>query len=244
MPVTNPTAEQRRNLPDAAFAAVFEATGGTRRRILPHHINTVKSATDNATVDVPRLRNAFARFNQLKSVSKTVKTKAMAHLQAHADAVLRRDNSDAGLRAVVDDFDRGLAVAHHYSLHDIADPTFAERVEAEGMHLAARAAIQLLEGETLEAFRQGLNDTVKLAWQNVLGEHGYCYLEAIFKDTLVAYIHAEGQPSVYMMHAWMRMAGGEFIIGAPAKVRPVVSYEPEEGDLPTAMPPMPMTPAD
>ena len=81
--VESPTTEQRKNLPDMAFAEVFKE-GDRTRRILPHHVNSVKAADENNSVDIPRLRNALARFNQLKGVPRNVKESALKHIQAHA----------------------------------------------------------------------------------------------------------------------------------------------------------------
>lgn len=96
--VEDPTDDQRKGLPDAAYAAVFKVEDVTRK-ILPHHINTVKSATDNGTVDLPRLRNALARYDQLKGVPSDVKAKALAHIEAHAKAlkVGAREQTEAAM---------------------------------------------------------------------------------------------------------------------------------------------------
>jgi len=103
MPVQNPTTAQRRDLPPAAFAAPFYAdgegrysTGGTFQRSkskLPHHVNTVTSPTSDETVDVPRLRNALARFDQTAwsdfgDAAERVKSRARSHLDAHKKSVL------------------------------------------------------------------------------------------------------------------------------------------------------------
>lgn len=105
--VENATSAQRRDLPPAAFAIPFFAAedgsfkaSGTaaefRRSLsaLPHHVNTVSSATENATVDVRRLRNALARASQISTGgSRRFPTSAVregvSHVQGHADAILR-----------------------------------------------------------------------------------------------------------------------------------------------------------
>lgn len=86
--VENASAAQRKNLPDSAFAWVGKGTDERNRRILPHHVNTVKSASENTSVDVGRLRNAFARINQVRDVPQAAISKARTHLNTHANVVL------------------------------------------------------------------------------------------------------------------------------------------------------------
>lgn len=102
--VDSPTPEQRKNLPRAAYApADFVDSDGkfiSSKSKLPHHINTVKDPDDNATVDVPRLRNALARFDQVDwtGLKSGTESKSKAHLEAHADAILKtRRGSDEEL---------------------------------------------------------------------------------------------------------------------------------------------------
>jgi hypothetical protein len=83
--------------PDAAFIVEKGAEkedGKTlqKYRHLPHHTKGVTSATDNGTVDLPHLRNALARVNQVTPVkedAKGFKSRALAHLQAHAKVALK-----------------------------------------------------------------------------------------------------------------------------------------------------------
>ena len=92
--VADPTDDQRRDLPSAAFepAAFVDEDGEFVRTKskLPHHIRTVTDPNDNETVDLPRLRNALARFNQtdFSEFPPNVRVEARAHLERHADAVL------------------------------------------------------------------------------------------------------------------------------------------------------------
>jgi hypothetical protein len=89
------------NLPDAAFAVIER--GGRKDddgkttprdlRHLPHHTGAVKDPIENSTLDLPRLRNALARMNQVKSASSRDSTAriqriAKAHLIRHARAKL------------------------------------------------------------------------------------------------------------------------------------------------------------
>lgn len=99
--IDDPSASQRENLPPAAYepAAFFASADGdyenggdflSSRSKLPHHINTVENPNDDSTVDIPRLRNALARFGQTdwSGFPPDTKTATRAHLERHADAVL------------------------------------------------------------------------------------------------------------------------------------------------------------
>lgn len=104
--VEAPTADQRRNLPAAAFAAPFMAdadgnyvtSGGTFQRSkskLPHHTNTVTDPESDTYVDVPRLRNALARFSQTDwsdfgDAASDVEQAAREHLDMHAERLLNQ----------------------------------------------------------------------------------------------------------------------------------------------------------
>lgn len=89
------------NLPDAAFAAINpggekDAEGKTTPRDLrklPHHTAAVENPNDNGTVDIPRLRNALARFDQTDFASDKERRDAKRHLDRHAAALL--PNSEA-----------------------------------------------------------------------------------------------------------------------------------------------------
>lgn len=77
-------------LPNAAFALIKrDAKGNVTKRSLPHHGPSVKSPDQNSTVDVPRLRNALARVNQVKGFSAQEIAKGRAHLERHARALLK-----------------------------------------------------------------------------------------------------------------------------------------------------------
>lgn len=101
--VASPSMKQRKNLPAAAYAAPFFAgddgaykAGGTFQRSkskLPFHVNAAKSVDSMETVDVPRLRNAMARFDHTDFASfgdaaDAVKAKAKARLDKAAKALL------------------------------------------------------------------------------------------------------------------------------------------------------------
>lgn len=89
------------SLPDAAFAVIEPAykrgdTDDKRCRHLPHHGPDVKDPDEHSTVDLPHLRNALARANQIKPVTDSISTeelrrRAMAHLRRHAEALLGED---------------------------------------------------------------------------------------------------------------------------------------------------------
>lgn len=82
------------DLPDAAFAYIKPGgkkdEGGKTKprglRYLPHHNQSVKSPTEDSSVDKPHLRNALARLPQ-SNLSTAAKAKAKAHLLAHAKAL-------------------------------------------------------------------------------------------------------------------------------------------------------------
>ena len=91
------------NLPDVAFA-VLEKWSGSRKdnegktvprnlRALPHHSVNVKTGTENTTVDLPHLRAAMARLNQVKPTKDEdsagrMQNVAKTHLFKHAKKLL------------------------------------------------------------------------------------------------------------------------------------------------------------
>lgn len=86
--------------PDAAFIVETGAEKGDdgkslqKYRHLPHHTKEAKSPTENTTVDLPHLRNALARVNQVtpvKESAKSYRARALRHLQAHARELLKSD---------------------------------------------------------------------------------------------------------------------------------------------------------
>ena len=86
------------SLPDAAFAVIEPAyqrgeTEDKRCRHLPHHGPDVKNPNEHETVDLPHLRNALARCNQIKPVTDSIsaeelRRRAREHLLRHAKALL------------------------------------------------------------------------------------------------------------------------------------------------------------
>lgn len=86
-----------RSFPDAAFVVERGAEKDARGRALqkyrhlPHHKKGVTDPLDNASVDLPHLRNALARVSQVKPVKEDAaafRRRATAHLRAHAKALL------------------------------------------------------------------------------------------------------------------------------------------------------------
>lgn len=81
------------SLPNMAFAAVESCANEKKSaRHLPHHTSAVKSASEHSSVDIPHLRNALARVNQIKAVCdgtdiNRLKSKALKHLINHAKAL-------------------------------------------------------------------------------------------------------------------------------------------------------------
>jgi hypothetical protein len=95
-----------KSFPDAAFmvekGAEKDKEGKTLQKFrhLPHHKKTVKSPTENGSVDLPHLRNALARANQVKPVKEnatTFRKRSMSHLQTHAKALLKSYKSKGSL---------------------------------------------------------------------------------------------------------------------------------------------------
>ena len=88
------------NLPDAAFAIIDSGgkkddgglTTPRNMRHLPHHTADVKDGAENDSVDLPHLRNALARLEQMKGMGDTMKAKARKHLEAHASVLLEKDD--------------------------------------------------------------------------------------------------------------------------------------------------------
>jgi len=86
------------NLPDAAFAVIEPAykrgdVEDKRCRHLPHHGPDVKDPNEHDSVDLPHLRNALARCNQIKPVTDSIsaeelRRRAREHLLRHARALL------------------------------------------------------------------------------------------------------------------------------------------------------------
>lgn len=82
-------------LPDAAFAGILpgghkdetDKTVPRSLRLLPHHGPSVKSPTENSSVDLAHLRNALARVNQTDA-SETLRDRMQGHLEAHARELL------------------------------------------------------------------------------------------------------------------------------------------------------------
>lgn len=86
----------RPELPDAAFIIEIGAernSDGTvvrKFRHLPHHTGSVKSSSENTSINKALLRNALARVNQVKSTKESAESyqaRATRHLRRHADAV-------------------------------------------------------------------------------------------------------------------------------------------------------------
>lgn len=84
------------SLPDSSFAVIEPAykrgeTDNKNARHLPHH-NKDGGGISDKNLDLPHLRNALARMNQIKAVTDSISTdelrrKAEAHLNNHKDAL-------------------------------------------------------------------------------------------------------------------------------------------------------------
>lgn len=92
--VERPSSDQRKELPAAAFqpTAFFDDEDKflSSKSKLPHHVRSAKDPDDHDSVDIPRLRNALARFGQtdFSGFPDGTKTRSRAHLERHADALL------------------------------------------------------------------------------------------------------------------------------------------------------------
>lgn len=102
-----------KSFPDAAFivekGAEKDDKGKTLQKFrhLPHHKKSVTSATDNGSIDVPHLRNALARVNQVKPVKEgatAYRKRAKSHLQTHARVVLKNYKSKGSLTSELQEF--------------------------------------------------------------------------------------------------------------------------------------------
>lgn len=92
------------DLPDGSFAVIEPAymrgeTENKNARHLPHH-GPGGGGTKNVNLDLPHLRNAFARANQIKPVTDSISTeelrkKAIEHLEKHRSA-LKSASLEAG----------------------------------------------------------------------------------------------------------------------------------------------------
>lgn len=84
------------SLPDSSFAVIEPAyskgeTKNKNARHLPHH-NEKGGGTSNENLDLPHLRNAMARMNQIQPVTDSISTeelrsKAATHLEHHRSAL-------------------------------------------------------------------------------------------------------------------------------------------------------------
>jgi rubrerythrin len=88
------TREYINSLPDGAFALIEPGypskTKNKNARHLPHH--TCSGGTSNKCLDLPHLRNAFARVNQIKAVvpgnsDSAIRKRAASHLENHRGAL-------------------------------------------------------------------------------------------------------------------------------------------------------------
>lgn len=98
--------------PDACFIIERGAPKEKGRTVhkyrhLPHHKSSAKSPTDNGSVDIPHLRNALARVNQVKPVKESAtayRARATSHLRTHARALLESHKDEMlSLVAVLDE---------------------------------------------------------------------------------------------------------------------------------------------
>jgi hypothetical protein len=103
-----------RSWPDAAFlvehGATKDADGKTLQKFrhLVHHSKGATDPNSNSTVDLPHLRNALARANQVQPVVEDkagFQKRSMAHLQKHARALLKTYKNKAEIQELCKEFD-------------------------------------------------------------------------------------------------------------------------------------------
>jgi hypothetical protein len=106
------------SLPNSSFAACESGVDSKNGRHLPHH-NKSGGGTANVNLDLPHLRNALARANQVKPVGKTsadsLKKKCMNHLNKHRSAL--KSESE---KSDIDDVSKKLIaeIEHLYELRN------------------------------------------------------------------------------------------------------------------------------
>lgn len=135
--VERPTGDQRKKLPAAAYAAPFMdgETFKAGMSKLPHHVASVTDPDDDATVDLPRLRNAMARFDQTDFSGfpkpDSARSKARRHLEAHADRLLQTRAEESEIKSL----------AHHRRVMRLAeaDRLFVALSESPNLALAYAA---------------------------------------------------------------------------------------------------------
>lgn len=103
-----------RSFPDAAFVVEKgtpkdpDGNGSLQAgRKLPHHNKNVKDPNENSSVDLPHLRNALARVNQVKTKyedSAAFIKRATVHLQKHARDLLKTDKNKAEIESICAEF--------------------------------------------------------------------------------------------------------------------------------------------
>ena len=155
------------DLPDAAFAYIEpcygKSTDNKNARHLPHHNANVKNPNENSSVDIPHLRNALARVNQIKPVCQntnreTAIKKAKAHLLKHAKALLKTYNAedietDENLKAIND-----MVINMDYE-----EKIENMKKEYEEKILALEAKIKEYEEKEIAAFRDEVKNLLEKA---------------------------------------------------------------------------------
>lgn len=116
----------RGSLPDSAFAIVYKKPDGTKIRALPHH-------TSSGALDLNHLRNALARWNQVKGVPANIKRAGLRHLESHAR------KAGVGDRKAASDF-----VTEVYSLENI---TFEQLGEGDNARYVTKGLTFAVAGK-------------------------------------------------------------------------------------------------
>lgn len=164
-------------LPNSAFAYVDPKYGkdsdDKSLRHLPHHNDSVKSATENASVDLAHLRNALARVSQI-SAPAVAKQKALNHLRAHANVLLKKVR-----RNVTNDSDFS---EDETFLNDCAEEIEVILGEMDGTAFvdSPAASVVILPGEQIFKVGKWQADEKSKEWTaEDLQEIAKCYSEAL-----------------------------------------------------------------
>lgn len=152
------------NLPDAAFAYIEPAykrgdTKNKNARHLPHHSDGVKNGRDSKDhIDLPHLRNALARVDQIKPVTDSVTkdrlvSQAKAHLEKHAKDLKIGGRGEKSANNILEKFNRHVNVTPGQPPPPILAPSIlslAEPLAAKGLEVLNDGCLRTkLEGRLL-----------------------------------------------------------------------------------------------
>lgn len=171
------------DLPDSSFAVIEPAylAGETKDkncRHLPHH-GPGGGGESNRNLDLPHLRNAFARAGQIKAVTDSISTeelrrRAIAHLEKHRGALTTETEEQNMDKLIAFLKELGIELAEGADPVDALREYFAKQKEAVATLEETRKAVAMAEQKTAQ-----LAETVA-ALQKQLAEKD----KAIFLDEM------------------------------------------------------------